>query len=218
MALLSIFRRVLAVFLSVYLGTVVFITAFAARQPMWEPATPEADLIVVLGGGMSADGRLHRSTTVRVDRGVALHQAGAAPKILFTGGALVEGAPAAGHQMAKRAMDMGIDAAAILTETRAHSTLQNALFSSADWQEAAHIVLVTEGFHLPRSWASFKALGAKKITLIHARKFRGDSIKGGLKMVLRESLAYWFNATRYLVWQVAGLWQLEDRRRDRLLH
>ncbi|WP_180957713.1 YdcF family protein [Neptunicoccus cionae] len=218
MALLSIFRRALAVFLSVYLGTVVFITGFATLQPLWETEQPKADLIVVLGGGMSADGRLHRSTTVRVDRGIALHQAGAAPKILFTGGALVEGAPAAGHQMARRAMDQGIDAAAILIEDQSHSTLQNALFSRTDWQNASHIILVTEGFHLPRSWASFKVFGAREITLIHARRFRGDSIKGGAIMVLRESLAYWFNATRYLVWQAAGLWTASDAERNTLLY
>ncbi|WP_069299259.1 YdcF family protein [Neptunicoccus sediminis] len=218
MALLAIFRRVLAVLLSIYLLTVVFVTGFATLQPLWEPAMPEADMIVVLGGGMSAEGRLHRSTTVRVDRGVALYQAGAAPQILFTGGALVAGAPAAGRQMAQRAREQGVPQAAILTETRSHSTLQNALFSRADWQAAAHIILVTEGFHLPRSWASFKAFGAKQITLVHARRFRGDSVIGGVKMVLRESLAYWFNGARYLIWQAAGLSGLARADRDALLY
>ncbi|GGA10064.1 YdcF family protein [Neptunicoccus cionae] len=218
MALLAIFRRLIAVFLSIYLLTVVFITGFAALQPLWEPTPSKADLIIVLGGGMSADGRLHRSTTVRVDRGVELFRTGAAPQILFTGGAMVAGAPSAGEQMARRAMNQGVPATAILSETRSHSTLQNALFSRDAWASAEHIILVTEGFHLPRSWASFKAFGAKRTTLIHARRFRGDNITGGIKMVLRESLAYWFNAARYGVWHAAGVIGTESAERNSLLH
>nr|WP_325250905.1 YdcF family protein [Amylibacter sp.] len=218
MALLRFIRRLAAGFACLFLLTVVFVVGFATLQPQWEAVDPKADLIVVLGGGISGDGTLHRSTSVRVDRGVALFLGGAADRILFTGGSAISGAPSNGAQMAARAKAQGVPAAAILTEEHAQSTLQNALFSKADWQSADHIILVSEGFHLPRSWASFKAMGARKITLVHARKFRGNDIGGGIRMVLRESLAYWFNAARFLLWQASSLTGLPQTQRDALLY
>jgi len=142
---------------------------------------------------------LQKSSTVRVDKGVELFKTGAAPRIHFTGGLASPNAPSAGHQMAARAMDFGLPETAITYEGGSYSTLQNALFSKQDWQNADHIVLVTEGFHLPRSWATFKAFGADRITLVNARRFRGKRIKSGIRMTLREALAIWFNATRFLV-------------------
>nr|WP_323776344.1 YdcF family protein [Amylibacter sp.] len=218
MALLRFIRRLIAGFACLYLLTLAFVVGFAALQPLWEPIDPKADLIVVLGGGISGDGTLHRSTSVRVDRGVQLFLDGAADKILFTGGSAFTGAPSNGAQMALRALAQGVPQSAILTEEYSQSTLQNALFSRADWANANHIILVTEGFHLPRSWASFKVMGAGKIALVHARKFRGDNIAGGMRMVIRESLAYWFNAARFTVWKASSLTPLSQTDRDALLY
>lgn len=218
MALLRLIGRLAIGFIGLFLLTLGFIGGFAALQPQWETANPKADLIIVLGGGMSGNGRLHQSTSVRVDRGVALYQSGAADKILFTGGTAMVNGPSNGTQMAKRALAQGLPPTVILTEDLSQSTLQNALFSKVYWQSADHIILVSEGFHLPRSWASFKVMGAKKITLIHARRFRGDDIKGGIRMVIRESLAYWFNAARFLLWQASNLLDIPQAKRDTLLY
>jgi uncharacterized SAM-binding protein YcdF (DUF218 family) len=218
MALFRILRRFVAWFVVIYLGTLAFVAGFALLQPYWEPTDIKADLIIVLGGGMSPRGTLHTSSTVRVDKGTALFKAGVAPRIHFTGGLASPNAPSAGQQMAARAIADGIPETATSSEGQSYSTLQNALFSKPDWQGAKHIVLVTEGFHLPRSWATFKAFGAQKITLVHARRFRWDRIKAGFKMIVRDALAIWFNAARLGVWQLAELTNMPTEERDALLY
>lgn len=218
MPLFRFIRRLIAWIVVIYIATLVFVTGFATLQPFWEPADIKADLIIVLGGGMSPKGSLHTSSTVRVDRGTALFLAGAAPRIHFTGGLASPNAPSAGHQMAARSIADGVPEIATSFEGESYSTLQNALFSKPDWQDAKHIVLVTEGFHLPRSWATFKAFGAKKITLVHARRFRGDRIKAGIRLTVREALAIWFNAARLIVWQVAEFTDMPQEDRDALLY
>lgn len=211
-------RRLIAWCVVIYLGTLGFVAGFATLQPYWEPTDIKADLIIVLGGGMSPKGTLHTSSTVRVDKGVALFKAGAAPRMHFTGGLASPNAPSAGHQMAARAIEQGVSASATSFEGQSYSTLQNALFSKPDWKGVDHIVLVTEGFHLPRSWATFKAFGAQKITLVHARRFRGERVRAGIRMTVREALAVWFNAARFLVWQGAGLTDMPTQERDALLY
>lgn len=218
MALFRILRRLIAWIVVIYVGTLVFVAGFATLQPYWQPSEIKADLIIVLGGGMSPRGTLHKSSTVRVDKGVELFKTGAAPRIHFTGGLASPNAPSAGHQMAARAMEAGIPEAAITYEGGSYSTLQNALFSKPDWRGADHIVLVTEGFHLPRSWATFKAFGADKITLVNARRFRGKRIRSGIRMTLREALAVWFNATRFLVWQAAAYTDMPPQERNDILY
>ncbi len=211
-------RRLIAWCVVIYLCTLVFVAGFATLQPLWEPTDIKADLIVVLGGGMSPKGTLHTSSTVRVDKGVSLFKTGAAPRIHFTGGLASPNAPSAGAQMAARAIEAGVPETATSFEGKSYSTLQNALFSKPDWQGAQHIILVTEGFHLPRSWATFKAFGAQKITLAHARKFRGERIRAGIRMTFREALAVWFNAARLLVWQGAAFTDMAQDERDALLY
>jgi uncharacterized SAM-binding protein YcdF (DUF218 family) len=211
-------RRLIAWIVVIYISTFVFVAGFATLQPYWEPTDIKADLIIVLGGGMSPKGTLHTSSTVRVDRGTQLFLAGVAPRIHFTGGLASPNAPSAGHQMAARSIADGVPEIATSFEGKSYSTLQNALFSKPDWQGAKHIVLVTEGFHLPRSWATFKAFGAQKITLVHARRFRGDRIKAGIRLTVREALAVWFNAARLIVWQVAEFTSMSQVDRDALLY
>lgn len=211
-------RRLIAWCVVIYLGTLACVAGYAALQPLWEPTDIKVDLIIVLGGGMSPKGSLHTSSTVRVDKGVSLYKTGVAPRIHFTGGLASPNAPSAGEQMAARALEAGVPDAVISFEGASYSTLQNALFSKPDWLGAGHIVLVTEGFHLPRSWATFKAFGAHKITLVSARRFRGERIRSGIRMTLREALAVWFNAGRFLVWQVAGLTDMPQADRDALLY
>lgn len=163
---------------------------------------------------MDPSGRLHRSSTLRVDRGVALWKSGLAPQIHFTGGVGLPGGPSAGAQMAARAMSQGIPEAAITIETRSHSTLQNALFSQPMLGNASTLILVTEGFHLPRSWVTFKwADPCIRLSLVHSTRFRQGLISG-TQMMLREGLAVWFNITRALIHGVAGVFGVPSEIRD----
>ncbi|MGJ8617131.1 MAG: YdcF family protein [Sulfitobacter sp.] len=185
--------------------TVVAITAAAASLAIKPAADFEsADVIVVFGAGMSADGTLHAPSILRVERGVDLFIAGKAPKMHFTGGRAVPDGPAAGDQMAALAIELGVPNAAISRETESLSTLQNALFSMPMLKSETKAILVTEGFHLPRAavaliWAG----GPTDLQLATSTKFRGG-VASSARMILREAAAWWFNSVRALGYTLGG--------------
>ncbi len=176
MVLIRIFWRLLKAAVLTYLATLAFVMGFAALQPVFEPQPFEpADVIVVLGAGMDADGTLHKSSRLRVKKGAELFLAGTAPRMHFTGGVGRPNGPSAGAQMVALAQSLGVPATATTAEGQSYSTLQNALFSQPLLQGAERIILVTEGFHLPRSWASFKYFSNYDIALARSVAFRKTS-------------------------------------------
>ena len=211
-------RRLFLGGMGVYLLSVTLIVAFAA---LWPDDLAESDMIVVLGAGMDADGTLHQSSILRVKRGVELWKAGVAPRLHFTGGEGRPGGPSAGGQMAALAIEQGVPAEAISFEGKSQSTLQNALFSQPMLAGAKSLTLVTEGFHLPRAWASFRWAGDHDLHLVASERFRSVSATArfpAAAMVLREGAAFWFNLGRAASWEVGGVLGVGDARRDGWLH
>lgn len=171
----------------------------------------QADAIICLGGGMSANGTLAAPVLTRIERCVQLFEAGRAPIIVFSGGTAAPNGPNAGDQMGLYAIGLGVPETAIIAETRAQSTLQNALFSLALIPDARDLIVVTEAFHLPRSWASFRwaawTLGLKdrSVALVKSEDVRRDPLTGVVnwKILFRESIAIWFNAARATAYSVS---------------
>lgn len=175
-------------------------------------ATAPADAILCLGGGMDADGVLAQATLNRVTRCVALYDAGLAPIVIFTGGTPTPQSPSAGGQMGLYAQSLGLPASAIITEPRAQSTLQNALFSLALFPDPKRLIVVTEAFHLPRSWASVKwaawesGMAQPSLSLVMSEDVRRDPATGkaNVNILFRESIAIWFNGFRAIAYSVAS--------------
>jgi len=222
MVIFRAIRFILALAISTFLLTFLVVVAFSALQPLFEPDpfTP-ADVIVVLGAGMDAGGALHISSKLRVEKGVKLFKAGTAPKMHFTGGVGRPKGVSAGGQMAKMAQELGVPAAATSFEGNSYSTLQNALFSAPYLSGTKRVILVTEGFHLPRSWASFKYFGTKDTALARSVAFRQTSPNlrfPGITMCIREVLAIWFNIGRIIVWEAMGVLSYDQQTRDAILY
>ncbi len=182
--------------------TATGIVIFAVMHP---EHTPKGDVIVVLGAGMDADGTLHRSTINRVERGAALFNAGAAARMHFSGGRAVPDGPGAGDMMAQLAVSLGVPADAITTENGSLSTLQNALFSKPYLNTNDRLILVTEGFHLPRAAASFWWMGMRDLHIVHSTRLRREANGSiNLRMIGRETAAVWFNLGRAIMWSATG--------------
>ncbi|MDE3122827.1 MAG: YdcF family protein [Paracoccaceae bacterium] len=172
MRLLSLLRALIR------LGLIVAALSFAVPL-LWvmtyhDPALPKtAQAIVVLSGETGPDGDLGPQTKARVDRGVALWKAGAAPLLMFTGTVWGDGGVISDH-MVNRAVTEGVDPRAILLDPDSTSTLQNALFSARILSKrlkgglAAPVILVSHRYHLPRAWASFRWAGFTNLTLVAA--------------------------------------------------
>lgn len=191
------------------LFTLIGLTTWTVLTPIRPVSSfTAADVIVVFGAGMDTDGTLHPSSILRVERGVALYDAGLAPRLHFTGGRGVATGPSAGDQMAALAIASGVPDAAITRETESLSTLQNTLFSAPDLVDIQSAILVSEGFHLPRVAASFLwAGGPTDFQLAVSTKFRASPprpVLSSAKMMAREALAWWFNGARALAFSIGG--------------
>lgn len=182
-------------------------------------ALPEAtDAVICLGGGMSLHGweRAGPASTRRALTCSELVQAGVAPVAVFTG---------AGHEvmsvaeaMANLAREAGLPETAILTEPRARSTLQNAALSYGMLPEDIdRVVIVSDPFHLPRSWVIFSLIGDVQVETYAARMIYsyddGPEARSYLEWTLRESVAFWANVVRILVYLIGGVFDIDEQAR-----
>ena len=140
------------------IGTGLYVAMYEA--PAEEPT---AQAIVVLGGNPPENGVLTGDSAERMAHALALFDAGKAPVLVLTGGGPVPVAPV----MGAAAEAAGVPAEARLIEATATSTLQNALFTAdfEDLDKTQPIILVSQCYHLPRAWASFRWAGFETIHL-----------------------------------------------------
>lgn len=198
--------RLLLRLLAIVCLLLVLTAAGVVGHALWlerAPLPEAADVIIVLGGDMTGDNRLAGETRGRVLEGVRLYRAGVAPRIHFTGGVPADGRPGAGEQMRALAIGLGVPAAATSAESLSRSTLQNALFSRPILGSGAdgRVVLVSDGFHLARSWLSFRWAGYPRVALAAATPFGDQPPAMQARRVVREALAWWFNLARIAAWE-----------------
>jgi len=167
------------------------------------PPSQAAGVLIVLGGAMTPELTLGSQTRRRVEVAVALYNAGAAPRIHFTGGWAANRQPGPGDQMRALAISLGVPASATSAENGSKSTLQNALFSRPVLGPLADgpVTLVTDGFHLARSWASFRWAGYRPVRLAAATAFGDQPVREQIRWVAREALAWWFNLARVIAYE-----------------
>lgn len=178
-----------------------------------------AGVIVVLGGNVGPDGGIGRDTEERTRAGVTLYKQGLAPHIHFTGGALPPGEVGPGEQMRRLAVSLGVPEAATSAESNSRSTLQNAMFSQPILGSLAKqpIILVSDGYHLGRSWATFRWVGYGPIQLYAESTFGPMPRSSQAWRILREGLAWYFNPARLVIWYAAGLAGVPEPQRTMLL-
>jgi uncharacterized SAM-binding protein YcdF (DUF218 family) len=140
--------------------------------PLAVEATPTADAIVVLGGGVAGPDppRLTVDLSDAADRllhAARLYRAGKAPVVLLSGGAipwLGADTPEA-EAMQSLIEEWGVPVASILLEKKSRNTHENAVFTKRLLAEHGlhRILLVTSALHMPRALATFKAAGIDAI-------------------------------------------------------
>ena len=131
---------------------------------------PEADAIIVLGGGLDLPypPRQHPHLVTGSDRllhALRLYRAGKAPHILLTGGNVF---PQPGLQSeayyARRLLGLwGVPESAIVLETESRNTIQNAEYSARILKQRgwSDVLLVTSAAHMHRAVLSFRNAGVE---------------------------------------------------------
>jgi uncharacterized SAM-binding protein YcdF (DUF218 family) len=119
-----------------------------------------ADAIVVLGCRVSASGRLTTAAAGRAETAAEAFQAGAAPRIVTSGGRRW-GATTEALALQQALVARGVPREAIHAELWSLTTYENAVFSAAMLRKlgARSAVIVSCAWHLPRALRSFRAAG-----------------------------------------------------------
>lgn len=138
--------------------TVLPLAASLGYARLWvepEPQRLGAAIIVLSGPGAEQSG-IEGETLERVERGIALFEAGMAPRLIMTGGAPF--GRSAAELMRDYALEQGVPPDRVSVETASRSTLQNAEFVArmGPGLKQAPVLIVTHRYHLLRSLASFR--------------------------------------------------------------
>ncbi len=156
-----------------WLGSNRWVSYGLARSLEWRhlPAenTPQAEVIVVLGGGTESADPPRPMTEVngagdRVLYAARLYHQGAAPIILVSGGNL-DFSTARGETPAEEMADLlaltNVPPEAIWLQSDSQNTYEDARYSARLLEEQAveEVILVTSALHMPRSLALFEKQG-----------------------------------------------------------
>ena len=141
------------VYVVLFRSTLLWVVAEPLR--LAEPARP-ADAIVVLAGGVGESGKAGEGYQERIKHAVDLYQAGFSPHVIISSGYTYVFKEA--EVMKELAIAHGVPAAAILLETKAANTFENASFVERILREHGWrtIVLVSSPYHMRRAVWTFR--------------------------------------------------------------
>lgn len=180
------------------------------RYPHLPPAeAPKAQAIVVLGGN-TGHGRsnwflpLDKDTAMtRLDMAIDLYEAGRAPKIVLSGGAL-SGDVSDAKSMAHRVRQNGIPENVLILENSSRTTHENALLTEdkLELHEIHDVLLVTSALHMPRAMAAFAKQGVNATAVPTPAQITLPA-DGSVSPWLPNARA--FEASRSIIKEYAGL-------------
>ncbi|NUM44311.1 MAG: YdcF family protein [Anaerolineales bacterium] len=171
-------RLLIAGVLLIWIGGNGWVTGALLKSLEWQylPSAeiPQADAIVILGGGTHPPTYPRPGPEVddagdRMIYGARLYREGKAPVVLVTGGRLpwsfATGASEASQEMVDLLTFMGVPEEAILQEAESVNTYENGVFTKEILAPMGinRILLVTSAMHMPRSVAIFEKLGFEVI-------------------------------------------------------
>ena len=130
---------------------------------------PQMDCILILGCGLRPDGEPTQMLRDRLDAGIALYQAGAAPKLLMSGDhGRVQYDEV--NRMKQYALDQGIPSQDIFMDHAGFSTYES-MYRARDIFQVRQMIVVTQEYHLYRALYDGNQMGmdtwgypAKKVT------------------------------------------------------
>lgn len=132
------------------------------------------DVIVVLGAAVQEGGRPSAALSRRVARAVELFREGKADALLMSGGVGTH-PPAEAEVMRDLALRAGVPADRVFVESGSRTTFDNArmtaeIMTRNGWTTA---FLVSDAFHLPRSYLAFRSAGVRVRVHAASRPWHG---------------------------------------------
>lgn len=183
------FRRVV-----VALSVIVGLFFAAAGWLVWSGLQDhliKADVAVVLGNKVEADGQPSPRLKARLDRTAALYREGWFPAILVSGGTGVEGFDEAAV-MKRYLVAAGVPASAVVEDPHGVTTWATAentarLLKEKQWKS---VLVVSQYFHVPRSVLAMRRQGIADVGGAGARFYEGRDAYS-IPRELAGYVSYW---------------------------
>lgn len=172
--------------------------------PTGNTSATHFDTIVVLGFPANPDGTPSPEQRARVLEAIREYRAGAAPRLILTGGPAHNRFVEA-HVMAQFAASQGVPASALFEEPQAQNTIQNIFYSAQimhahGWRSAE---VVSSGYHLGRAALILTAFNRRQPALAFTWRTH-PAPRAPEYFVLRQPLLYSLEATRCLYYRLFG--------------
>lgn len=166
---------------AVFLACALIAAAGLASRPQ------QADAMLILGNKVERSGRPSTRLQARLDKGLALYQAGYAPLVVVSGGTGVEGFDEAAV-MKSYLVARGLPDEIVIQDSQGYDTYQSArtvarLARQHNWQS---VLVVSQYFHLPRAALAVRRFGVAAVYAAHADFY---SLRDGYSL-LRELAAF----------------------------
>lgn len=145
----------------------------------------DADCIMVLGASVHPDGTPSPMLQDRLDTGIQLYHAGAAPKLLLTGD---DGQEEYNEVVVMReyAINKGVDEADIFLDHAGFSTYESS-YRAKEVFEVDKIIIVTQEYHLYRALYTGRALGMEVLgAAANQETYRGQSFREIREILARD--------------------------------
>lgn len=142
----------------------------------------DMDCILVLGCGVGASGKPTPMLEDRLQRGIALYQDGAAPKLLMTGDHGREGYNEVGV-MKRVAVDAGVPAEDVFMDHAGFSTYES-MYRARDVFGVKKVIIVTQQYHLYRAVYIAQALGLEAYGVNCDYRTHGDQFFRDVREIL----------------------------------
>lgn len=128
-----------------------------------------ADLALVLGNHVAADGTLSGRLTRRLDRALELYRQGRVPTIVVSGGR-DPGSPFEAEAMKRYLVERGVPADVIVEDRGGENTHLSARFTAEYMQQHGlrSVIAVSQYYHISRSKLALRRFGVAEVRGAHA--------------------------------------------------
>jgi uncharacterized SAM-binding protein YcdF (DUF218 family) len=181
------------------LGLLLFLATTLTPLPnalyRWSATSSDihaADAIVVLGASVDPDGTLSCESLIRTVKAIALFRDGRAGIVMFSGTPMGDG-PSEANVRAQLARSLGVPSDAIVTESRALTTREEAIRIGATLRtrNVHQILLVTASQHMRRARAVFERAGLRVFPVTADARSGVGTSPGGRLSLTRDLLGEW---------------------------
>lgn len=177
-------RCLLVLLLVIQLGTMVYIAAFG-----WSNRATTADLLIVPGNTVYADGRLSARLQARLDTALSAYRQACCKLMIVSGARGREGRDEA-LAMRTYLIAKGVPADRVVADSLGYTSWDTALQSAiiARHYKYQSVFIVSQFFHLARLQLALEKQGLKPVARLHADYYEWRDIYS----LTREAWAYWF--------------------------